>query len=120
MRLLSVVAAGTTAPPFHSPLDSALVVTGGGLIFSVIGFLMWPDYRGARRRLLGAADDPPPAGEALRRFNVRFLFGGDEERFAHHRTQTMPFFLGVAFMVMGGVVLLIGLMGLAVSLIHAL
>ena len=106
------------------PLDTALVATGAGFLFTGIGFLLMTDYRGGRRWILGRAeaslDDVPLVRDPLQRFNTRFFFGGDPERFTHFKAHVMPLVLGGAFMIMGSLALLIGLLSLLVLLVQAL
>ena len=99
------------------------MATGIGLAFTVVGFLLYSDYRGGRRWLLSRADeslDGAPFADSLRRFNTKVFFGGDPERFADARSNVIPFILGGVFLAMGGVVLLIGLLIDIVLLIYAL
>lgn len=118
--LLAAAAASTPQPSFW---PGALAATGGGLLFTVLGFLLYSDYRGARRGLLGMTDaslEGAPLADSLRRFNTRVFFGGDSERFAYYKANGMPFLLGGVFLAMGSVVLLVGLFMDIVLIITAL
>jgi hypothetical protein len=107
--LLAAAAASAPQPSFW---PGALAATGGGLLFTVLGFLLYSDYRGARRWLLGMTDaslEGAALADSLRRFNTRVFFGGDPESFADYKANGMPFLLGGVFLAMGSVVLLVGL-----------
>jgi hypothetical protein len=69
--LLAAAAASAPQPSFW---PGALAATGGGLLFTVLGFLLYSDYRNARRWLLGMTDaslEGAPLADSLRRFNTR-------------------------------------------------
>lgn len=93
------------------------------MLFTVLGFLLYSDYRGARRWLLSMTDaslEGAPLADSLRRFNTKVFFGGDPERFADYKATGMPFLLGGVFLAMGSVVLLVGLFMDVVLIITAL
>ena len=86
------------------------------MLFTLVGFLLVTDYKGGRRWILSRTQEVGP----LRRFNTRLFFGGDEERFEHHRAHVTPVIVGSGFMIMGGIALLIGLASDVALLIKAL
>jgi uncharacterized membrane protein YphA (DoxX/SURF4 family) len=108
MSYSSALAAAPAPSAWQSP-GTALLTVGVGLLFTVIGFLMWTDYKGARRWVM--ADDGPAV---LRRLNIKFSFRGDEDRYKHHMATVFPRILGCGFMVIGGIPLLVGLVSLLV------
>ena len=119
MRLCTVDVCGS-----QSPAATAFVATGAGLVFTVVGVLLVTDYKGARRWILDRAEeslnDVSQVSAPLRRFNIRVFHGGDSKRFEYHKAHVMPVIVGGAFMVMGGIALLIGLVGLIALLVKAL
>lgn len=92
-------------------------------MFTVLGFLLYTDYRGARKWLLRnteASLDSTPWKDPLRRFNTKVFFGGDHESFADSKANGMPLLVGGMFLAMGSVVLLVGLLMDIVLLVTAL
>ena len=92
-------------------------------MFTVLGFLLYTDYRGARKRLLRSMEaslDSTPWKDPLRRFNTKVFFGGDHESFADFEANGMPFLVGGMFLAAGSVVLLVGLLMDIVLLVTAL
>jgi hypothetical protein len=81
-----MAAAASAHQPSFWP--GALAATGGGLLFTVLGFVLYSDYRGTRRWLLGMTDaslEGAPLADSLRRFNTKVFFGGDSESFADYK-----------------------------------
>ena len=118
-----LLATAAASAPQPSLWPAALAATGGGLLFTVLGFLLYSDFRGARRWLLGMTDtslEAAPLADSLRRFNTRVFFGGDSESFMDSKANGMPFLLGGVFLAMGSVVLLVGLFMDIVLIITAL
>ena len=112
MPYLPQIAANADAPPFHSPLGTALVATGAGLLFTTVGFLL---VMGASRQTKNSADallDDVSQLRPLAWFNISFFFGGDKEHWARHMSHVQPLVLGGLFMLMGGPTLIIGLVDL--------
>lgn len=112
--MIQIVAAArvTNAP---GSLQTALVALGSGLLFFFVGLIFVTNYRGLAHWWIGSADhspeDIPVISGPLRRANIR-IFGGDETRFAHYKLNIMPKIVGSAFMVVGFVSLVAGIVKL--------
>jgi hypothetical protein len=109
LDLLSVAA---NASPRQPPWGGALLTTAVGLLFTVLGFMFYRDYRGTLRRIWGVTDaspeEMPQPKESLGRFIIRFL-SGDFKLSGPAKEQDMPLIFGGSFMALGSLALLIGL-----------
>ncbi len=87
-------------------------MTGVGLMFTVLGFMFYRDYRGTLRRVWGVTDaspeDKPQPIESLGRFIIRFL-SADFKLSGPSAAQDTPLVLSGGFMAVGSVLLLVGL-----------